>query len=315
LTDSIRLTIDPPIHMPGSPSVVTIGVFDGVHLGHRALIGQAVERARALGVRSVAITFSPHPREVLARGEPVQYLTDIDERRALIHALGVDVVATLHFNLAVAGLSADAFLAEIEAQLGLVELWVGPDFALGHHRHGTVPVLQEIGRQMGFAVHTVPPVVLDGVVVSSSNIRRMLLEGDVAGAAVFLGRPYTLEGTVEPGARRGRQLGFPTANIPLSATRVVPANGIYVVRALTAQGLLPAVANVGIRPTFGQNEPNLEVHILDFEGDLYGQHLRVAFLRRLRSERRFASIADLQAQIQADVYQARAYFQTAGKPA
>ncbi len=309
MAHSIELTIEPPLAGQVGPSTLTIGVFDGVHIGHQHLIGQPVARAKALGVRSTAITFDPHPSEVLGKGEPLQYLTDLAERKALIRAVGIDTVATLHFTPAVASLTADAFMAEIKARLGVVELWVGPDFALGRGRHGTVPVLREIGQKIGFTVHTVEPLVREGVVVSSSIIRRKLAEGEVEAARRFLGRPYALEGYVEHGDHRGRALlGYPTANIPLDPRRVVPADGVYLVIAATPQGRLPAVANVGTRPSFGPGRRGLEVHVLDFAGDLYGQHLRAEFLRRLRPEARFASVDDLRKQIERDTEAARRYF-------
>ncbi|MHB9090657.1 MAG: bifunctional riboflavin kinase/FAD synthetase [Chloroflexota bacterium] len=308
MVPSLPLSINPPAAVPPDPTVITIGVFDGVHLGHRALIQATVERAHTLGIRSAAITFDPHPRAVLGRGEAIQYLNSLSERIDLIRSLGVDTVAVLRFSLAVAGLSAEAFVRELKAQMGLAELWVGPDFALGKGRQGTVPVLRELGTAVGFAVETVPPVVVDGEVVSSSLIRRLLLAGDVEAAAILLSRPYTLEGIVAVGDRRGRTLGFPTANLPLAPERVAMANGVYVVRAHSQGRALPAVASIGVRPTFGLNERGLEVFIMDFADDLYGQPLRVEFLRRLRPELQFDSIDALVAQMQRDVADARAYF-------
>mgnify|MGYP005849519337 CR=1 FL=1 len=303
----MQLILDPPTLDRVRPSTVTIGVFDGVHLGHRHLISHAVRRAQLQGIRSVAITFDPHPRAVLAKGEPVQYLTDLAERSRLIREVGIDVVATLKFTPVVAGLTAEAFMEEVKARLGLIELWVGPDFALGRARHGTVPVLRAIGAQMGFTVNTVEPLVLEGVVVSSSTIRKMLSQGDVEAAARLLGRPYALEGVVRHGDHRGRLLGFPTANLDLDPSRVTPEDGVYVAVARLPNGTLPAVANIGVRPSFGPGNRGLEVHVLDFSGDLYGQHIRVEFLHRLRPEVRFASVVDLQAQIRRDAEAAREY--------
>ncbi|MHB1414761.1 MAG: bifunctional riboflavin kinase/FAD synthetase [Chloroflexota bacterium] len=315
MADSIRLSIEPPLSAPPSSSVVTIGVFDGVHLGHQKLIGAAVSRARELGTRATAITFDPHPRQVVAKNGTVQYLSSLAERKAVIRGLGVDTVVTLHFSEEVAALSAEDFLGEIRTKLGLIELWVGPDFALGRGRQGTVPVLERIGGQMGFSVHTVPAALTaEGVVISSSTIRRLVMEGDVAAANEMLGRPYALAGPVISGDRRGRLLGFPTANLTLSPLRVTPANGVYIVSALTQEGRFSAVANIGVRPSFGENTRGLEVHILDFSGDIYGQMLRVEFLQRLRPEMRFASADELQRQIQQDVAMARTYLQTEARP-
>jgi len=287
--------------------VLTIGVFDGVHLGHQALISAAVNEARSRGLHSAAMTFSPHPAEVLAKGEPVRYLTSLPERKALIRAVGTDAVVTLHFTREVAALTAEEFMNDIVPDLGVVSLWVGPDFALGRGRQGTVGVLADIGKRMGYTVQTVPPVLLDGVVISSSAIRCLLQEGVVTEANRMLGQPYALEGAVRRGDGRGRLLSFPTANLLLDPKRVVPANGVYVARARIGSQSLPGVANIGTRPSFGDNERNLEVHLLDFSGDLYGHRLRVEFLERLRPERRFKNVDDLVAQMQRDAAAARAF--------
>ncbi len=309
---SPNITFDPSTGASPTSTVVTIGVFDGVHIGHRALIGAAVAEAQERGLRSLALTFSPHPREVLAKGEPLQYLSSVQERRALIHGIGADVVATLHFTREVAGLSAEEFMASLAQQTGAVSLWVGPDFALGRGRQGSVPVLREIGKRLGGTVQTVAPVRFDSTVVSSSAIRYLLLEGFITEANAMLGRAYDLEGTVEEGDKRGRVLGFPTANMALMPSRVVPANGVYLVRAHLARQALPGVANLGTRPSFGDHRPNLEVHLLDFAGDLYGRHLRVEFLERLRPEMRFTDVQELVAQMSRDVDAARAHFGLSG---
>lgn len=294
------------------PSVVTIGVFDGVHLGHRQLIGCAVDRAQALGRRPLALTFDPHPREVLGKPGPVGYLTDLDERISLIRRLGVSAVAVLHFSREVAALGAEEFVRELVGRLGMSELWVGPEFALGHRREGTVPVLRTLGSRLGFRVHTVSHVLLDGVAVSSSAIRAHLTRGEVEAASELLGRPYALHGIVQVGEQRGRTLGFPTANLPVDTRRVLPADGVYVVVAETAAGRSEAVASIGVRPTFGVNQRNLEVHLLSEARELYGQSMRVEFLTRLRPERRFESVEALVAQMREDVAAARRYFAKRG---
>lgn len=290
--------------------VLTLGVFDGVHLGHRALISAAVDEARARGVRSAAMTFSSHPAEVLAKGETVPYLSSLPDRKALIRAVGAEAVVTLHFTREVASLTAEEFMVDVSRELGVISLWVGPDFALGRGRQGTVPVLAEIGTRLGYTVQTVPPVVLDQVVISSSSIRGLLQVGMLSEANRMLGRAYALEGTVRRGDGRGRHLGFPTANLRLDPKRVVPANGVYVVRARFGQQSLAGVANVGTRPSFGDNERNLEVHLLDFSGDLYGQQLRVEFRERLRPELRFGRKDELTAQLHCDVASARKFLAT-----
>jgi riboflavin kinase / FMN adenylyltransferase len=306
LAGRIRLTIEPS-QAAAVPTVLTLGVFDGVHLGHRALISAAVAEARARGLRSAAMTFAPHPAEVLAQEAAVQYLSSLPQRKALIRAVGAEIVVTLHFTREVASLTAEEFMADITRELGVVSLWVGPDFALGRGRQGNMSVLAEIGSRMGYSIQTVPAVVLDGAVISSSTIRALLLKGMIREATAMLGRPYTLEGEVRRGDGRGRHLGFPTANLQLDPRRVIPANGVYVVRASPGPTTLAGVANVGTRPSFGVNERNLEVHLLDFAADLYGQHLRVEFLERLRPEMRFGSTDELVAQMHHDAAAARAF--------
>lgn len=307
MAPDFQLITYPPTSLPVTRSVATIGVFDGVHLGHRRLIGKVVERAPVLQARSVVLTFDPHPREVVAGARFIPHLTDLAERKALIQALGVDIVAVVHFTAEVAGLSAEDFLAVLQAQLHVVEMWVGPDFALGRGRRGKGQVLREIGSSLGYPVNVIRTTTTAGVTVSSSVIRRLLQDGQVTLAAELLGRPYSLEGTIVGGDRRGRSLGYPTANLELDPSRVVPADGVYVVTAVIGELRRPAVANIGVRPSFGQKDRIMEVHILQFEGDLYGQRLRVEFLERIRPERRFDRVEDLLSQLRLDVAVARDY--------
>jgi len=290
---------------PGAPVALTIGVFDGVHRGHQALIGQTVPRARLLGGQSVALTFYPHPRAVLAPATPVYELASLNERLHLIAALGLDVVATLEFTRELSLLPAEAFLDLVQQHINLRELWVGPDFALGHRRSGTVARLNKLGAQRGFTVHTVAPVDIGGR-VSSSRIRDLIAAGDVEQAALLLGRHYRIEGLVVAGERRGRRLGFATANLALTGPYLLPANGIYAVYAELEGPRLPAVANVGVRPTFGHHSRLVEVHILDFDRTIYGERVGVHMVKRLREEVRFPSVAALVGQMQRDVSDTRA---------
>lgn len=307
MVDDIEFTVEPELeHFDGCP-VLAIGVFDGVHLGHQYLLRRLVERAKQLGTTATAMTFDPHPRAILGAPEPVRYLVGLAERKELIRSLGVEVVITLHFTRDVANKTAEEFLSTVKARFGISELWVAQGFALGRGRHATGPILKEIAAGLGITVHTIAPLTRDGVVVSSTNVRRLVQEGDVKAAAELLGRPYSLEGTVERGAQRGRLLGFPTANIACDPSRVLPMDGVYVVRALLPSGSYPAVADIGTRPSFGENERALEVHILDFDQDIYGQPMRVEFLTCLRPDTRFASVEELKAQVSADIQVAAQY--------
>ena len=290
---------------PGAPAVMTIGVFDGVHRGHQALIGQVGQRARALKGLSVVLTFYPYPRAVLRPGTPVYELTSQSDKQSLIAALGIDVVTTLTFSLELSLLTAAQFIDFLLQHVDLRELWVGPDFALGHGREGTVERLSELGAEHGFTVHTVTPIDSAGEHVSSSRIRELISAGDVTQAAALLGRYARIEGTVVAGDRRGRTLGFPTANLAVASNYLLPANGIYAVFAELDGVHIPAVANIGVRPTFGVNARLVEVYLLDFERDIYGQRLGVSLVKRLRDELRFDSVDELVVQMHRDVSEAR----------
>lgn len=291
--------------VPGAAAVVTIGVFDGVHRGHQALIGQVVERGRALGGESVVLTFHPHPRAVLRPDVPTYSLTSLSDRLRLISELGVDIIVTVEFTRDLSLLSAEEFLDLLQKHVNLRELWVGEDFALGHHRSGTVARLSELGAERNFIVHAVAAVGAGGDRISSSRVRELITAGDVEQAARLLGRYPFISGTVVPGLQRGRTLGFATANLALSDMYLLPANGIYAVHAELDGVRLPAVANIGVRPTFGNNDRLVEVYILDFNQMIYGQSLGVHLVKRLREEVRFASVDDLVAQMQRDVTAAR----------
>jgi riboflavin kinase/FMN adenylyltransferase len=291
-------------------SAVAIGVFDGLHLGHRAILEVARARARAAGGRCVVMSFDPHPDVVLARGgfHSPPPLTPLGEKHRLLAALGVDRFVVLPFTRELASLEPEAFvdrhLVEPLAPLALV---VGEGFALGRGRSGTVERLRAIGVTRGFEVEAVPLVQLDGAPVSSTRIRRALAEGGVAEAARMLGRRYAIAGRVVTGDRRGRELGYPTANLRLDEDRVIPADGIYAVLARLpgAQGALPAAMSIGMRPTFDGQVRTLEVHLLDWSGDLVGRPLEVEFVDWIRPELRFESAGDLIAAMDRDVAETR----------
>jgi riboflavin kinase/FMN adenylyltransferase len=286
--------------------VVTIGNFDGVHLGHRAILGRVLQRARELDGEAVAITFDPHPLKVLRPEMSLPLLTTCDQKLGLLAACGLDAVVLLPFTRELAALPARDFVQQYFCQrLQVREVVVGHDYRFGRGREGDIDLLQEMGAQCGFTTQVVWAVEADGAVVSSSLIRALLRLGKVAEAARLLGRPYGVVGQVVRGkGRGGKLLGVPTANL-CPANELLPASGIYAVRVRRGAKTLPGVANIGTCPTFDNQVLSLEVHLLEFSGELYGENLEVQFVRRLREERRFASIEALAAQIHADIEQAR----------
>jgi len=288
-------------------AVGTVGVFDGYHRGHAAVVRRAVEAAHERGVCAVVFTFDPHPKAVLrAEGAP-PVLTPVPRKLELLRRAGAETIHVLPFDREMASLSPEVFLErEIHRRCRLVGLVVGHDFALGRDRTGSVDRLRAIGAARDFFVEQVPPLVVDGSPVSSSRVREAIGAGEVEGAATLLGRDYSLEGEVVPGDGRGRGLGFPTANLAPARDRLLPGTGVYAVRVLVVPGgVFPAVANLGRRPTFAGKELRMEVHLLDFEGDVVGLELTVEFLRRLRGERKFNDGGALADQIRRDIAEAR----------
>jgi len=268
---------------PGRDVVLTLGVFDGVHLGHRHLAQQVKRRAQELHCFSGIITLHPHPQAVLAGNGP-HYLGTLDERLALLRGLGLDIVAALPFTLELARLSALEFMGLIRQRLRLRELWVGPDFALGHRREGTATRLTEIGQELGYQVRVVSPLALNGQTVSSTLIRNLVWQGQVRAAACLLRRRHHVSGTVMAGDQRGRHLGFPVANVVVADGLALPANGVYAAYARLGSRQWPARAYAGLG--FAGSERRLGVHTPDLADDLDGQSLRVEFVRRLRSDAR-----------------------------
>ncbi len=300
---------------PGRPSAVTIGVFDGIHRGHQHLVSVLCERARAQQLAAVAITFNPHPRAVIRPGTPITYLTSLEERVELLQGLGLDAVGVLAFTSELAQLSAREFLALLVDELQMRLLVVGPDFALGRNRAGTVDVIREIGEELGFGVEIAPMLQESGEKVGSSTVRQALADGDVERVARLLGRPFSLRGPVVTGDQRGRTLGFPTANIAIGLDRALPAYGIYVTRAYVRESTYASATNIGVRPTFDvEPRPTVETFIVDFDQDIYGQELKIELLARLRGEEKFASVDDLVAQMHKDIEKTRVYFAEHGGP-
>ena len=294
----------------GAPPFLAIGTFDGLHRGHRAVIRCMLAQARQAGVPAVALTFTPHPVAVLRPGQAPPLLADYDERAARIAETGVDALVELPFTRALAAVKPAAF---VETYLcGRAEarrVFVGADFTFGAGGAGTPEGLAVLGRQAcGMATMVVPLLHNGGAPISSTRIRQALRDGKPGLAARLLGRPFTMDGTVVEGDRRGRTIGFPTANLLPRAEMVLPALGVYAVRVGIdgAPPMLPAVANLGHRPTVGGAQLRLEVHLLEYEGDLYGRRLTVALIRRLRGERRFANVAALRQQIGRDAARAAA---------
>ncbi len=287
------------------PSVVAQGTFDGIHLGHQAVIGLAVDRARALGVRSAALTFEPLPIAVLRPAEAPAEILPLDERLERIAELGPDVAVVIPFTPQFSPVEAAAFVRDgLAGLLQAREVVVGFNHTFGRGALGTPELLSTLGAPLGIRVHVVPPLMVNGVVVSSSSVREALRHGDVERAAGLLGRPYTLRGRVSRGAMRGRLLGFPTANIA-PATAPLLASGVYVARAAWDGESASAVVNVGVRPTFGESTPTIEAHLLDASPDLYGRELTLVFLARIRDEMKFASVDALKIRIAEDVAAAR----------
>ncbi|HWQ03737.1 MAG TPA: bifunctional riboflavin kinase/FAD synthetase [Longilinea sp.] len=294
-------------------SWLAIGVFDGVHRGHQMIIKQMVAGAHAEGLPAVVVTFFPHPVVVLRQIKNPVYLSMPDERAEMLASFGVGEVITLEFNREMASLTATDFMAWMKERLGLVRLFAGYNFALGRGREGTLPVLRQIGDQMGFTVSVVDQVPdSQNEAISSSRIRDLLAQGDVSAAADMLGRYYSVDGIITHGDGRGHGLGFPTANITIPEQRIAPSHGVYATW-ITVQGKRwPSVTNIGLRPTF-EDQPvpaRIEAYILDLPGDpdLYGQPARLEFVEYLRPELRFPSIQSLIDQIHLDIQRSREVF-------
>lgn len=290
---------------PKAATSVTIGNFDGVHIGHRELLRRVVARAIAGEMQSVALTFSPHPVRFFSPNARFYEITSLEEKAGLIAASGIDTLVVESFTGIVGRMSPEEFSREILSQrLRARHVIVGYDFTFGRNRTGTPAALCGIGRDLGFDVEVVPPQVRGGMIVSSTRIRDLLLAGRVREAEELLRRPYRISGPVVRGAGRGRKLGFPTANVQFSQ-ELIPLPGVYIVDADVEGVCRRAVASVGFNPTFGENSLGVEVHLLDFDGDLYGREIFVHFRDRIRDERKFKNVEELVRQIEKDVRFAR----------
>ena len=295
------------------PTVVTLGVFDGLHLGHQLILSTVVERAREIGAVPTVITFDPHPRAVLHPGSSPPLLQTFDQKVEAFGVLGIQQTIVIRFTQEFSLLRAQDFLKDtVKERLQARKVYLGRGFAFGHDREGNIDLLRRVSQELGFFANEVPEVRLRGQRVSSSRIRQLLSEGKVNLARRMLGRPYGVEGRVQRGSERGHQLGFPTANLQ-PENRVIPRNGVYVTGTLVDGVWRRSVTNIGVRPTFGvEKEPSLETFVLNWTGDLYGDVVRIRFLYRLRDEKRFASVEELKTQIRRDVNRAENYFQRRG---
>jgi riboflavin kinase/FMN adenylyltransferase len=300
-----------------APAVLTIGVFDGVHLGHQALISSVIDSAREKGVAAVALTFEPMPREILRPEQPIAYLTRLEEKTRILANTGLDELVVVPFTKELSQVEAPDFIKWLRLYVPFVELWEGEGFALGHGRTGNTGVLAELGARMGYTLHIAPLVEVEGLPVSSTRVREALMSGDVETATKLLGHYPTVPGTVVPGSHRGRELGYPTANLALLPNQALPADGVYATwcsRPATGE-ILSSVTSVGTRPTFDDDARLVEIYILDYSADLYGETLVAHFVKYLRPQVRFDGIEPLIEQMGLDVASAREIVAKAPKPA
>jgi riboflavin kinase / FMN adenylyltransferase len=292
-------------------AVVTIGNFDGVHLGHRAIFRRVRELAHEVGGVSVVVTFAPHPLQVLAPEKGVKLITSPREKAALIEASGIDYLLEITFDREFAAIPAREFVERIlVGSIGMERLVVGYDYAFGRGREGDVPLLRELGNLLGYSVELLPAVANGDTIYSSTRVRAMVTEGDVSGVVQILGRHYFVTGTVVHGQHRGKGLGFPTANLE-TQDDLLPAAGVYAVKVRVGERLYDGACNIGMNPTFQNDRLTLEVFLFDFEGDLYGREIALYFIERLRGEQRFPDLEALKAAIAADVAQCKAILREA----
>jgi len=286
---------------PQGETLLTIGVFDGVHAGHRYLLEKLKQRSAEKNLLSGVVTFNPHPQSVLYPRNQLPGLSNLEDRVRAFQELGIKIVAVLTFTAQVAQLSARDFMSLVKKQLRMRGIMVGPDFALGLNREGNIDLLRAMGREMEFSVEVIPSYIINGEVVSSTLIRRVLAQGDMRKVEGLMGRYFQLVGKVITSDKRGRILGFPTANLDIKPQQALPGNGIYATIAQVDGEQFYSATNIGIRPTFGEGEKTVETHLLNYKGDLYGKDMRLEFVQKLRDEQRFLSSEELKAQIERDV--------------
>ena len=302
----MRIEQELAVAAPQRDTLLTIGVFDGVHAGHRHLLATLKQRAADRSLLSGVVTFDPHPQSVLHPDNELPWLSDVDDRVRSIRELGIDLVVVLTFTKEIALLTARQFLTMIKTHLRMRGIVVGPDFALGQGRAGSIDQLRELGRQLGFSVEAVSQYTANGEAVSSTLIRQALAEGNPRRVHAMMGRYFHVKGIVITSAKRGRKMGYPTANIDVRPQQALPGDGIYATIADVDGRRFASATNVGARPTFGDMRRTVEAYLLNYEGDLYGRELRLEFVQRVRDEQRFASAEELKRQIDRDVREVKA---------
>ena len=286
---------------------LTIGSFDGVHLGHQQLIRELNNHAHLAGSKSCVLTFHPHPSVILRGRTGAFYLTTLTEKVELLDELGTDIVVTHPFTYEISQSTAREYVTYLINHLGFRQLWLGYDFALGKGREGNVSYLKHLGEELGYHVHLIEPVMSDGITISSSQIRKLIIDGNIFEATKWLGRPYQVVGEVVHGDGRGKGIGIPTANLETGDEKLIPGAGVYACRARIFNEFWPAAVNIGTRPTFesADQRSHVEAHILDYSSDLYSQKIAIEFYARLREEERFQTVEDLIRQVHADINQTR----------
>jgi riboflavin kinase/FMN adenylyltransferase len=289
---------------PAKGTVLTVGVFDGVHLGHKRLLSELIRQAKGYGLISGVVTFRQHPQRLFHPESSPPLLTSLTQRIRLFKDEGVEVVIPLSFTLELVQTGARQFIELLQKYLKMRRLVLGPDATLGRNQEGNVAALRQLSQGMNFELTIVPQVKIDGEVVSSTAIRRALAEGNIEKANRMLGRYFSIEGSIVSGAGRGTRLGFPTANLEMEPERALPSDGIYASWAYTGERRYRSVTNIGVRPTFGEVDRIVELHIIDFEGDLYRQRVKIDIIHRLRDEKRFSTTDALQEQMRNDIRQA-----------
>jgi len=291
--------------MPEKDMLLTIGVFDGVHLGHKYLLSQLTEHARKQDLLSGVVTFRQHPLHVLSPQTELPYLTSLDEKVSLLKNEGVEAVITLSFTPELAQLGAGQFVTLLKKYLRMRGLIIGPDFALGRNREGNTDTLRKLGQDMGFSVTVISPVKVNGEVVSSTAIRNAIAKGNIERVTRLIGRSFSLQGRVITGVGRGLELGFPTANLEIDPGQTLPPDGVYATLSYVDGKTYQSVTNIGKRPTFKNNGRTVETHILDYQGDLYGRELKIDIVELLRGEKRFNTAEELKKQIAEDIKQGK----------
>ena len=289
---------------PKKGMLLTIGVFDGVHLGHKQLLSKLVEQAKHENLISGVVTFKQHPQCLLAPQPGFPFLTNLPQKIKLIKDEGVDVIITLSFTLELAQIGAGQFVKLLQQYLNMRGMVLGPDFTLGRNREGNADVLCKLGQSMNFKLIIIPQIAVNGEVVSSTAIRNELAKGDMEKVNRMLGRFFSLEGRVISGIGRGAEIGFPTANLDIEPERALPADGIYATLAYSDNKRYYSVTNIGNRPTFGENERTVEVYIINYQGDLYRHQLKIDIIKKLRDEKKFDTSEELKRQIEDDIGQA-----------